>query len=440
VLGGEEDVAMKANPESEQLICGVEYKFVDENKGIVEGYASVFDNEDLNREVVEHGAFKKTIGERVNRGVVPFLDSHQWNIAHTLGSIVSASEDSKGLHYRAQLSNAPSVQDARIKMLEGHIKLNSIGHKVIVDKFVRNAETKAIRRHLHEVKLLEISALPVAANELANIVGVKSVVPFEDLPIAPRETAWDGAAAFKRVVEWAGGVYVDGNLDESKINWTRFRRAFVSVDPENPDQATAYKMPIADVMSGDLVAVPSAIRAAARATDASADALAHLDRYLEKMETKAGDEPYGDVAYADPGYQSDGQKRYPIDTAEHVRAAWSYINKGTDSDKYSATQLASIKSRIEAAAKKFGIDISKKSVDALIVEARELGVYDVSQIRDAAFGLLGILTPAERKQILDEFSAGPGNTTHGSERDARLARLKRRSVLLNSEITQRRIS
>jgi HK97 family phage prohead protease len=431
---------MKANPESEQLICGVEYKFVDENKGIVEGYASVFDNEDLNREVVEHGAFKKTIGERVNRGVVPFLDSHQWNIAHTLGSIVAASEDSKGLQYRAQLSNAPSVQDARIKMLEGHIKLNSIGHKVIVDKYVRNAETKAVRRHLHEVKLLEISALPVAANELADIVRVKSVMPFEDLPLAPRETKWEVTASFKRVAEWAGATFDgDGNIDESKMNWTRFRRAFVGCDPENPDRSASYKMPIADVIAGDLVAIPNAIVAAAKSADE--DSLRHLDRYLEKIETKAGDneKPYGDVSYADPGYQSDGQKRYPIDTAEHVRAAWSYINQGKDSDKYSATQLAAIKGRIERAAKKFGIDISKKSVDALIVEARELGVYDVSQIRDAAFGLLGILTPAERKQILDEFSAGPGNTTHGSERDARLAQLKRRSVLLNSEITQRRI-
>src|SRR6185312_5147778 len=42
-------------------------------------------------------------------------------------------------------------------------------------------------------------------------------------------------------------------------------------------------------------------------------------------ETKASKTPYGDVAYADPGYQSDKKKRYPIDSADHVRAAWSYI-------------------------------------------------------------------------------------------------------------------
>ena len=75
----------------------------------------------------------------------------------------------------------------------------------------------------------------------------------------------------------------------------------------------------------------------------------------------ADSQPYGDVAYADPGYQKDGKKRYPIDTAEHVRAAWSYINQGDNAGQYSSEQLANIKGRIRAAAKKFGIDIADGS-------------------------------------------------------------------------------
>lgn len=72
-------------------------------------------------------------------------------------------------------------------------------------------------------------------------------------------------------------------------------------------------------------------------------------------------QPYGDVAYADPGYQKDGKKRYPIDTADHVRAAWSYVNQADNASQYSAEQLAHIKSRIRAAAKKFGIQIADDS-------------------------------------------------------------------------------
>lgn len=60
-------------------------------------------------------------------------------------------------------------------------------------------------------------------------------------------------------------------------------------------------------------------------------------------------EPYGDVKYADPGYQKDGQKRYPIDTPEHIRAAWSYINQAKNAGQYSPGQVSKIKSRIVSA-------------------------------------------------------------------------------------------
>jgi tRNA threonylcarbamoyladenosine modification (KEOPS) complex Cgi121 subunit len=62
-----------------------------------------------------------------------------------------------------------------------------------------------------------------------------------------------------------------------------------------------------------------------------------------------GSKPYGDVEYADPGYQSDGKKRYPVDTERHIRAAWNYLNKPTNAGKYSSEHLSSIKSRIIAA-------------------------------------------------------------------------------------------
>jgi hypothetical protein len=68
--------------------------------------------------------------------------------------------------------------------------------------------------------------------------------------------------------------------------------------------------------------------------------------------------PYGDVAYADPGYQSDKQKRYPIDTADHARAAWSYINKASNASAYSSDDLAKVKAKIRAACAKFGIEIA----------------------------------------------------------------------------------
>lgn len=56
-----------------------------------------------------------------------------------------------------------------------------------------------------------------------------------------------------------------------------------------------------------------------------------------------------DVGYADPGYQPDGKKRYPIDTGRHIRAAWSYINKPGNASRYTDDQLRRIRAAIIAA-------------------------------------------------------------------------------------------
>ena len=66
--------------------------------------------------------------------------------------------------------------------------------------------------------------------------------------------------------------------------------------------------------------------------------------------------PYGNVAYAD-----EEQGKYPIDTAEHVRAAWDYINVAKNAAKYSPGKLATVKAKIKAAAARFGIEIGEDS-------------------------------------------------------------------------------
>lgn len=68
------------------------------------------------------------------------------------------------------------------------------------------------------------------------------------------------------------------------------------------------------------------------------------------------DKPYGNVTYADPGYQTDGKARYPIDTEEHVRAALSYWGKPDNKAPYSAKQQAAITAAIHRAARRFGIN------------------------------------------------------------------------------------
>ena len=90
----------------------------------------------------------------------------------------------------------------------------------------------------------------------------------------------------------------------------------------------------------------------------------------EDVKPETGKNKYGDVAFAD-----EKNKKYPIDTADHIRAAWNYINKKKNAGKYSAEDLQTIKNKIIAAWKK-EIDeagpISAKKSDSLEEQVNDI--------------------------------------------------------------------
>jgi len=72
----------------------------------------------------------------------------------------------------------------------------------------------------------------------------------------------------------------------------------------------------------------------------------------EDVSAREGQREYGDVEFADPT-----NKKYPIDSAEHVRAAWSYINHKDNAAKYTGNDVEEIRKRIKKAAPKFDVEI-----------------------------------------------------------------------------------
>ncbi len=64
-------------------------------------------------------------------------------------------------------------------------------------------------------------------------------------------------------------------------------------------------------------------------------------------EKSEGEKKYGDVKFADP--END---KYPIDTEEHIRAAWNYIHQQRDADKYSPEKAKEIREKIVSAWKR----------------------------------------------------------------------------------------
>jgi hypothetical protein len=116
-----------------------------------------------------------------------------------------------------------------------------------------------------------------------------SVTAFKDLPLTDRDRKWDGDAAEKRVRKWAGA--------EDEPN-EQYRDAHVWYDSENKDNFTAYKLLIADVVDGQLMAVPRAIMAAGAIMQGSRGGIdlpskdtnrvkSHLAKYYAKMDDTA---------------------------------------------------------------------------------------------------------------------------------------------------------
>lgn len=76
--------------------------------------------------------------------------------------------------------------------------------------------------------------------------------------------------------------------------------------------------------------------------------------------------PYGDdVKYADPGFQADKVKRYPLDTVEHIRAAASYFGMPKNRAEYTAEQIKHISDAIAEAEAQHGIGSNAKKAEDL---------------------------------------------------------------------------
>ena len=110
---------------------------------------------------------------------------------------------------------------------------------------------------------------------------------------------------------------------------------------------------------------------------------AQVDRAMAALSSaRADDKPYGDVPYADPK-----NGKYPINTKEHVKAAWSYINMPKNQKDYTSAELIEIKSRIREAAKKFGIEIADDEHNSLRGRIPNIIVGDQSEFARKVHGI-----------------------------------------------------
>lgn len=133
---------------------------------VIEGWGAFFGNIDSCGDVIQKGAFTKTLAERKDR--IAFCYMH--DIYNPIGKITAIEERDLGLWLSVKIS--ASELDIQTKVREGILKEMSIGYREIncTTGQMNGVEVKLV----NEVMLYEVSLVTIAANPLAVITNMKS--------------------------------------------------------------------------------------------------------------------------------------------------------------------------------------------------------------------------------------------------------------------------
>ena len=155
------------------ILKGLNQGFADSDmkQGIVSGYFAMFGNKDLDGDVIEPGAFTKTVMERGPQGkqLIKYLLDHDKN--KVVAKMNNLYEDQRGLRYEAKIGTHAAGQDFQ-KMIESElINQHSFGFRTIKEEFDQEAKMNRIR----EVMMYEGSAVQfLGANPETTFIDLKS--------------------------------------------------------------------------------------------------------------------------------------------------------------------------------------------------------------------------------------------------------------------------
>jgi HK97 family phage prohead protease len=157
----------------QMLTKGINEGFQDTDlkQGIVSGYFAMFGNKDLDGDIIERGAFTKTIQERGPKGkqLIKYLLDH--DRTKSVAKINELYEDVKGLRYDAKIGTHSLGQDF-MKMIEsGLINQHSFGFAIVKEMYDEQSKANRIK----EVAMMEGSAIQfLGANPETTLIDLKS--------------------------------------------------------------------------------------------------------------------------------------------------------------------------------------------------------------------------------------------------------------------------
>ena len=165
----QDDGICQCDTEIKKLVFHSEIKAENE-KGIFTGYGSIFGNEDQGSDIMQKGAFTKSLTSRpANK--VKMLYQHKTD--EPIGIFTDMYEDSKGLFVQGQLAMGTQRGREAYELLKmGALDGMSIGFRADPEKQGYNESKRGVRT-LKEVDLMEISLVTFPMNESALIETVK---------------------------------------------------------------------------------------------------------------------------------------------------------------------------------------------------------------------------------------------------------------------------
>ena len=165
----EEDEDDKKNREFVQIAAEIKAGHEEDEKGSFEGYGSIFGNVDLGNDVIQAGAFQKSIKKTGPKGV-KLLYQHKTDMP--IGVFESIEEDQKGLKVKGRLAMGTQAGRETYELMKmGALDGLSIGFKTSAKGAHYDPKTR--RRMIKEVELMEISVVTFPMNPRAKIRKVK---------------------------------------------------------------------------------------------------------------------------------------------------------------------------------------------------------------------------------------------------------------------------
>lgn len=133
-----------------------ETKEVDAEKRTFKGLASTW-NEDLGGDIIEKGAFKKTLRDwKASGRVMPLIDQHNYgSIRSVVGKMLSASETDAGLEVTFEVIDGVDGDEALRRIKGGFVDGLSIGYEAVIWEIDTNEDQ--YRRRVKEINLWEVS-------------------------------------------------------------------------------------------------------------------------------------------------------------------------------------------------------------------------------------------------------------------------------------------